>query len=316
MQTLVFQCTSQCATMTLAFTGVLGFLTLSLVPALAFISPRAPSLVAGHGAAKTLEVNDGKFRYQSVGTGNEAVLFLHGFNNQLSAWDETWRLLDGNCGRRIRLDIPGYGGSTWLADSYSLPAQAERVIAFMNVMGLARVTLVGVSMGGSLSAWLAAHYPERVKGLVLLAPSGFPGSLRYGGLFGKLLEPGWPNRIATWVAESSLYRRLFPRSTALQALTVTASYGGPWEKALKRIKMHTWVLWSRGDFGVSFSHAEDVAKSIPESTLLRLSPEVGHDIPANRPELIAKIACLAHQETPRAPLPSELKKLLARNGDL
>jgi uroporphyrinogen decarboxylase len=90
-------------------------------------------------------------------------------------------------------------------------------------------------MGGSLAAFIAAQYPERVERLALLAPSGYTGALRYPGLYGLILRPGKLNAWATAIARSGIYRTLFPRSRALQALSVTASYGPGWVEALARM---------------------------------------------------------------------------------
>ena len=262
----------------------------------------------------TLELVGGRFRYQSAGSGDEAMVFLHGFNSQLSIWDHVWpRLADG--GRRVRLDLAGFGGSDWPASSYALPTQADRVIRFMDALGLARATLVGVSMGGSLAAWIAARHPDRVKGLVLLAPSGYPGALRYRGPFGELLRPGRPNRWATRIARTGLYRRLYPSSTALQALTVVASYGEPWARALERIRVHAWLLWSRGDATVPFASADAVARAISASTLVPLSERVGHNIPEQRPELIGELACRVHRGAKPEQILRALDHILERHGD-
>lgn len=285
----------------------------ALLPTLGFIAPRAPQPQSVEGT-KILELDGGYFRYQSTGTGDEALLLLHGFNSQLSVWDSVWPTLAG-CDRRIRLDIAGYGGSEWRSGSYSLPTQAHRVIAFLDALGLVRVTLVGVSMGGSLAAWIAARYPHRVKGLLLLAPSAYPGALRYRGPFGKLLGPGLLNRVATRVADTDLYRRRYPTSSALHALTVTASYGKPWAQALGDIRAHAWLLWSRGDATVPFSYAEAVARSIPASTLVPLCKEVGHDIPGNRPDLIGRLACRIHRGSEPDHILRELKDVVNREGD-
>ena len=285
----------------------------ALLPALGRIGPHAPEVVEVEDT-RTLELEGGCLRYQSTGTDAEAVLLLHGFNSQLSIWDAVWpRLAD--CGRRVRLDIAGYGGSHWRSSSYSLPSQAERVIRFMDAVGLARVTLVGVSMGGSLSAWIAARHPDRIKGLLLLAPSGYPHALRYRGPFETLLHPGVPNRCATWLANTALYRRLYPDSRALHALTVTASYGEPWARALAAIRVHAWLLWSRGDATVPFTCADAVARSIPASTLVPLSHQVGHDIPANRPQLIGELACRVHRGSTPEHIQRALADLLQRHGD-
>jgi len=285
----------------------------ALLPTLGVIAPRAPAQV-DVDETRTVRLSGGRIRYQSSGTGDEALVFLHGFNSQLSIWNGVWPLLAG-CGRSVRLDLAGYGGSDWPSASYSLPWQAARVIELVDALGLARVTLVGVSMGGSLAAWIAAHHPDRVKGLLLLAPSGYPGALRYRGLFGRLLFADAPSRWATRLARTELYRRLYPTSRALHALTVTASYGEPWASALENIRVHTWVLWSRGDASVPFAYAGAVTRAIPASTLLPLSAQVGHDIPANRAQLVGELACRIHQGRRPDHILHELADVLHRQGD-
>jgi pimeloyl-ACP methyl ester carboxylesterase len=264
----------------------------ALLPALGLIAPTAPARVHVAGE-QLLELAGGRICYESRGTGAEALVFLHGFNSQLSVWNEVWRHLIG-CGRSVRLDVPGYGGSEWPSGSYALPAQAERVISFMDALGLERATLVGVSMGGSLAAWIAARHPDRVKGLLLLAPSGYPGALQYVGPFGGFLGSGALNRAATCIAASGAYRALYPESRALHALTVTASYGAPWARALEDIRVHAWLLWSRGDACVPFAFAQAVAQAIPASTLVPLPAAVGHNLPGNVPALIGELACRIH----------------------
>ncbi|MDX2086937.1 MAG: alpha/beta fold hydrolase [Kofleriaceae bacterium] len=284
-----------------------------MVPTLGAIAPRAPALVPVPGA-EVLAVEGGLVRYQSTGSGSEAVLFLHGFNSQLSIWSDVWPHVTA-CGRSVRIDIPGYGGSTWPAASYALPDQAARVMTFIDALGLTRVTLVGVSMGGSLAAWLAAHYPTRIKGLVLVAPSGYPGSLQYKGPFGHLLGNGLVSRAATWVADTSAYRWLYPDSRALHALTVTASYGDAWARALASIRVHTWLVWSRGDATVPFANAEAVARAIPVHTLIPLAAHVGHDLPAKRVALIGELACRVHRGESPEVIQRALDASLQHNGD-
>jgi pimeloyl-ACP methyl ester carboxylesterase len=286
----------------------------ALVPTLEAIGPHAPPLVEVDGA-RTLELPGGRIRYQSTGTGDEALLFLHGFNSQLSIWDPLWPAVTA-CGRGVRIDIPGYGGSSWSEPTYGLADQAARTILFMDTLGLQRVTLVGVSMGGSLAAWIAARYPDRVRGVVLIAPSGYPGALRYRGAFGRVLQPGLANRLATRIASTGWYRRLYPRSRAPHALGVTASYGEPWARALPDIRAHAWLVWSRGDATVPYAYADAVSRAIPQSTLVPVAAAVRHDVPAQRSALVGKLACLVHQGIAPDQIQRELASDLRRNGDL
>lgn len=283
-------------------------------PGLAAISPRAPSLVEVKGAVTTV-VGPGQVRYQRSGDSGSVMLFLHGFNNQLASWEASWPQVTA-CGQAIRIDIPGYGGSTWPTTSYALPDQGQRVIDFLDAQGVARVTLIGSSMGGSLAAWIAAKYPERVGALMLMAPSGFPGALTYGGRYRPLYRAGWANDLATRIAASTLYRSRYPASRALQALTVTASYGAPWAAALPMIQAPTLVVWSRGDPAVPFAYADSVTRAIPKAVLLPVAADVGHLLNERRAELIGALACALNQGASPADAVEAVRPLLAREGDL
>jgi pimeloyl-ACP methyl ester carboxylesterase len=270
---------------------VVALAGLALAPWLAVglaIPPRSlPSTAEG---ARMVELSGGAVRVEVRGDG-PAVLLLHGFNETLDRWAPVWERLADCPVRAVRVDLPGFGGSSWRTDDFGLPAQAPRVLELLDHLGLARATLVGTSMGGSLAAWLAAHHPERIERLLLLAPSGFPGSLHHPGLYGRLLEPGRLNRWATAIARTGLFRRLFPRSAAGPALTVSGSYGAPWRAALPRIVAPTLLAWSEGDTTASADTAEAVHADITGSHLLWLARDAGHGLPSSRPELTAWLAC-------------------------
>ncbi|MEY4762494.1 MAG: hypothetical protein RLZZ200_2350 [Pseudomonadota bacterium] len=247
-----------------------------------------PDVVAG---ATLIRVPDGQIRYELAGSGTETLLLLHGFQGNLNQWDPVWDRM-GNCEvRRLRIDVPGFGDSRVDSRDYSLDAEGERIIRFLDALDIPRVTLAGTSMGGSLAAWIAAKHPDRVSGLVLFAPSGYPGSLSYPGLFGMLVRPGPLNALATRIAGSDLYARIFPNSMAVETLTLTASYGQAWRDALPRIQAPTLIAWSAGDTTALPFAAEGVQRAIAGSALLMLDATTRHSIPNSRPELAASILC-------------------------
>ena len=169
-----------------------------------------------------MQLDSGRVRYQDTRAEQEAILFLHGFNGQMSHWNSAWSELH-DCARLIRMDIPGFGESEWQEDSYTLGAQGKRVIEFLDSLGVEQVTLVGISMGGSLAAWLAAEYPNRVTAVTLIAPSGLTGSLTFGGRFKRFYEPGLANDIGVTISQSNIYKMLFPRSEIRSNSWYTAS---------------------------------------------------------------------------------------------
>lgn len=290
---------------------VLAGLALAAMAGLAAVGPDAPPLrtVAGERQAG---VGEGVIRFQERGSGPEATVLLHGFNGQLADWDAVWERLEG-CRRVLRFDLPGFGGSVWPTQDFGLPRQARRVLDFLDAQGVQRVHLVGASMGGSLAAWIAAEHPERVNSVLLLAPSGYPDSLHYGAPFGWLVKPGWPNRLAQWVARTAPYQALFPSSRMLQATSVTASYGEPWAAALGRIRAPTLLIWSRGD--ASFHAAEQVAAAIPSGRLLPVAAEAGHLLPHTAPRLAASAACGLARGEPIEPLLEDLRATPLRDTE-
>lgn len=78
--------------------------------------------------------------------------------------------------RVIVPDLPGFGGSTRIADAdYRIDAQTDRIIAFADALGLQRLHLGGNSMGGFIAAVCAGRHPDRVGSLWLIGPAGLHG---------------------------------------------------------------------------------------------------------------------------------------------
>lgn len=120
-----------------------------------------------------LALQAGNWRLRSLlqGGGDATpVLLLHGFGADLNSWMFTQpALADGR--RVIALDLPGHGGSAKnVADGHA--ALVDAVQAALDALDLARVHLVGHSLGGALAALLAARRPDRIATLSLIAPAG------------------------------------------------------------------------------------------------------------------------------------------------
>ena len=240
--------------------------------------------------AKQWKHDQGNIRYTEMGDGDHAVIFLHGFNAQINLWNDVWSNMQG-CTHAIRLDIPGFGGSEWHTNSYHLNEQEKRILAFINEKKLKKVTLVGTSMGASLAVIIAARHPSLVRNLVLMAPSGYPGSLHYPGIFGKLIKQGSLNRYAIWIANARMYQWIFPNSIALQSLTTAASYNQEWVDELVKIEIPVAVLWSAGDKTVPYRYAKPVVEKIQSVQLIRLDESVGHSAPTKLAGPIARLSC-------------------------
>ena len=73
--------------------------------------------------------------------------------------------------RVVRYDHRGHGGSPVPPGEYRLDELGADVLAMLDTLELERVHLGGLSLGGMVAMWVAAHAPERVDRLALLCTS-------------------------------------------------------------------------------------------------------------------------------------------------
>lgn len=85
-------------------------------------------------------------------------------------WDPQWETFRPSH-RVLRYDMRGFGRSPVGPDSYS---NAGDLIDLLEQQGVAKASLVGVSMGGRVALEVAIARPELVDALVLVG-AGFPG---------------------------------------------------------------------------------------------------------------------------------------------
>jgi pimeloyl-ACP methyl ester carboxylesterase len=130
----------------------------------------ADALVAAHPLA-TRRAGAGIVAYREAGAG-PALALLHGIGNQSGSWTRQLTALGGRF-RTIAWDAPGYGGSDRLpAESPTAADYAGALAALLDVLGIARLVVVGSSFGALVAGAFAASRPERTAGLVLLNPAG------------------------------------------------------------------------------------------------------------------------------------------------
>ncbi len=73
--------------------------------------------------------------------------------------------------RVIRYDHLGHGGSPVPPGPHTLADLAGAVLALLDELGVTRARVAGLSLGGMVGMWLAAHHPQRVDRLALFCTS-------------------------------------------------------------------------------------------------------------------------------------------------
>ena len=112
-----------------------------------------------------VDVNGGRLWYDEAGSG-DAVLLLHGGLGDSGLWEPVVPYLAERF-RTIRTDLRFYGRSTGPAVPWSWP---DDVVGVLDALGIERAALVGLSLGGKLAFDVALAHPERLWGVVGVAP--------------------------------------------------------------------------------------------------------------------------------------------------
>src|SRR3954468_10571235 len=105
--------------------------------------------------------------YTDDGPGPVVVL-IHGFPLDLSMWDSQ-RTTIGSMYRVIAPDLRGHGRSAAPEGIYPIDDMADDVVEMLDALRIGEPVVVGgLSMGGYVALSLAARYPKRLRGLMLI----------------------------------------------------------------------------------------------------------------------------------------------------
>lgn len=123
--------------------------------------------------------NDGlRLHYAELGDpAGRTTIFVHGIRDQCRSWDF---LLEALLARgfppehAVALDLRGHGDSDWdpTGRGYHHEGFLGDLAALVSHLGKRRVTLVGHSLGGSMSLLYAGAFPEKIERLVLIESVG------------------------------------------------------------------------------------------------------------------------------------------------
>ncbi len=111
-------------------------------------------------------VTDGTLVWEQAGAG-PAVVLLHGGQLDRRLWDDQLAPLSA-LHRVVRYDLRGYGHSSPPAGPF---AHHDDLRELLDQLGLQRVHLVGLSLGGRVAVDFALEHPQRVASLALAGPA-------------------------------------------------------------------------------------------------------------------------------------------------
>ena len=113
-----------------------------------------------------IELSDGSISYLDLGHG-DPVLLVHGFPLDHTMWRHQIDDLQADY-RVLALDLPGFGQSQAPRSDMSITGFADAIAEFLDRVGVqGKITLCGLSMGGSIALQFALRHSHRLARLIL-----------------------------------------------------------------------------------------------------------------------------------------------------
>jgi len=251
------------------------------------------------GLMATITVNHHQFFTRERGRGPVA-LFVHGFPLDSTMWlEQTERLSDVR--RCIVPDLRGFGSSApSLRTVLTMEEHADDLVGIIDVLGIERVDLVGLSMGGYVALAFAERHPDRLRTLALVDTKSTGDSEE-----GKAGRSAAALRIATegragfatdmvpmLVSESAspwLRARLRTMIEAAPAESIVAALEGMKRRpdrtaVLSNIGIPVGVIVGEHDALTPLADADHMAAAA--GAALSIVPDAGHMAPVENPAAV------------------------------
>jgi pimeloyl-ACP methyl ester carboxylesterase len=223
-----------------------------------------------------------------------AVILVNGFSVPSYVWEPLDRALVAAGYRVVRFDLYGRGWSARPDVVHDRALFAEQLRELIDALGLDRVDLVGLSMGGAIVGHFAARHPERIRTLTLVAPLTRARDIAplQTPIIGEWLNRVWllpklaasqmsdfvhPERHAGWSERFEPQMRYdgFGRAilSTLRHVMTQDSLGD--FATVGRSDIPSLLIWGRQDSVVPFADSEAVRAAMPSIRFVPVD-EAGH----------------------------------------
>lgn len=123
--------------------------------------------------AKTADIGEMNIAYYiNDNPTKPTIVMLHGYSSNKNIWNRFAKYFTDDY-QLVVPDLAGHGDTPFKEEwSYSMPAQAKRVVALLDELGIEQAHFIGNSMGGFLTARLAIDYPDKTLSAVMVDAAG------------------------------------------------------------------------------------------------------------------------------------------------
>jgi pimeloyl-ACP methyl ester carboxylesterase len=260
-----------------------------------------------------ISLADGITHYDLGGPENgKPVILVHGFSTPYFIFDNTFEFLVNSGFCVLRYDLFGRGYSDRPRVDYNIHLFVRQLKDLLDALGIKQINLVGLSMGGPITASFVNEYPEYVSRHVLIDPAGakqvsLPWMLKalklpiFGelafGLFGSvsmiksiaadLFDPKAVDHFQTQYKIQMQYKGFkrailsTMRNGMLDSFYETYTRVGALQKP-------TLLFWGTNDTTVPFEYSKVILKAMPHAEFHPIE-NCGHIPHYEKPEIVNPI---------------------------
>ncbi len=260
-----------------------------------------------------VSLTDGITHYELGGEiNNTTIVLVHGFSVPYFIFDTTFEFLVKSGFRVLRYDLFGRGLSDRPNTTYNIDLFTRQLKELLDALNLKPVNLVGLSMGGPITAAFVDHYPEYVNKHVLIDPAG-ARSIAFSFLLTAVKLPGLGELVLGLFGSGSMVKGiasdLFTPNLVKQfqaKYKIQMQYKG-FKRAilstmrnkmlesfidvytrLGKLRKPTLLIWGRQDNTVPFDHSRDILSVMPH-TQFHVIENCGHIPHYEKPEEVNPI---------------------------
>ena len=217
----------------------------------------------------------------------DIILLLHGWGSKLDFFSHIINNLSTDH-KVYAIDLPGFGGTEEPKEAWNLDKYVDFIIAFINQMGIERLSILGHSFGGRLTIKLVnrTDLNFKVDKIVLVGSAGIKKKLNKRKTFktrvyktlkylvgNKLVLKFFPNALNNLKKKfgSADYRNATPMMRDILVKTVNEDL----TDLLPNIVQPTLLIWGDKDTETPIEDAKKMESLIKDAGLVTI-PGAGH----------------------------------------